>query len=67
MWQPEPGWQPLPEGSGRRPPASWQAEVGGRLVVVKRLVPAHDLVHDEPGLADPRHFAYWRRAADVAL
>ncbi len=28
--------------------------------------PAHDLTHEEPGLADPRHFAYWRRAADVA-
>ena len=65
MWQPEPGWQPLPGGLGPTTAGVWRAEVAGRLVVVKRLVPAPDLAHDEPGLADPRHFAYWRRAADV--
>lgn len=67
MWQPEPGWQPLPGGLGPTTAGVWRAEVGGRLVVVKRLVSAHDLTYEEPGLTDPRHFAYWRRAADVAL
>ena len=57
----------MPGGLGPTTAGVWRAEVGGRPVVVKRLVPAPDLAHDEPGLADPRHFAYWRRAADVAL
>jgi Ser/Thr protein kinase RdoA (MazF antagonist) len=43
----------------------WLAVEADRDVVVKRLVPpsAHDLLE----LADPRHFAYWRREADVML
>ena len=43
----------------------WRAEIGGRPVVVKRLAPS--IGSEEAGTDDPRHFAYWRRAADVAL
>ncbi|GAA2118678.1 phosphotransferase [Nocardioides bigeumensis] len=65
MWQPEPGWQPLPGGLGPSTAGVWRATIRGRQVAVKRLVPPSD-VHDEPGLDDPTHFAYWRRAAEVA-
>jgi hypothetical protein len=42
----------------------WRTSIGDRAVVVKRLAaPAH---YDPPELSDPRHFAYWRREADVA-
>ena len=41
------------------------ARVGDRPVVVKRLAaPARTT---RPELSDPRHFAYWRRAADVVI
>ena len=63
MWQPEPGWHPLPGGSGTSTVGVWRTVLGGRPVVVKRLA-APDRAR--PGeLGDPRHFAYWRRAADV--
>jgi hypothetical protein len=65
MWQPEPGWQPLPGGLGPSTAGVWRATVDGRQVAVKRLVPPDD-PYDEPGLTDPRHFAFWRRAAEVA-
>ena len=65
MWQPEPGWQPLPGGTGTSTlgrlarPASAAQEV-----VVKRLLaPAAD---DPAALSQPRHAAYWRREADAA-
>jgi hypothetical protein len=43
----------------------WSATESGQQVVIKRLeAPAHG----DPGeLSQPRHFAYWRRASDVAL
>ena len=63
MWQPEPGWYPLPGGSGTSTVGVWRTVLGGRPVVVKRLGAPSD---EDPGeLSDPRHFAYWRRAADV--
>ncbi len=63
MWQPEPGWHPLPGGTGTSTVGVWRTVLGGRPVVVKRLgAPAE---HDPAELSDPRHFAYWRRAADV--
>ncbi len=65
MWHPEPGWQPLPGGSGPSTYGVWRATQGGRDVVVKRLTAPGP--HDPPELTDPRHFAWWRRAADVAL
>ena len=37
--------------------------LGDQPVVVKRL--AAPAEHDPAELSDPRHFAYWRRAADV--
>jgi hypothetical protein len=41
----------------------WRASIADRAVVIKRLAaPAH---YDPPELSDPRHFAYWRREADV--
>jgi len=62
MWQPEPAWQALPGGRGPSTAGVWRAELGGRPVVVKRLdrPPASETL-------DPRHFAWWRRDADVAL
>lgn len=64
MWEPEPGWHPLPGGSGVSTVGVWRTVLGERAVVVKRL--AAPTEHDPPELSDPRHFAYWRRAADVA-
>ena len=63
MWQPEPGWHPLPGGTGTSTVGVWRTVLGGRPVVVKRL--ARPGPHDPAELSDPRHFAYWRRAADV--
>lgn len=65
MWQPEPGWHPLPGGTGISTAGVWRTVLGGRPVVVKRL--AAPTEHDPPELTDPRHFAYWRRAADVVI
>ncbi|MFJ9391434.1 phosphotransferase [Nocardioides sp. NPDC101246] len=66
MWQPDPGWLVLPGGTGPSTLGVWRTAVGEdqEPVVVKRL--------GRPGTYDPaelgrrRHFAYWRRAADVA-
>ena len=63
MWQPEPGWHPLPGGLGASTVGVWRTVVGDKPVVVKRL--AAPLEHDPGELSNPRHFAYWRRAADV--
>jgi hypothetical protein len=65
MWQPEPGWHPLPGGSGPSTLGVWRAVLGEQAVAVKRLVAPRE--HDPAELSDPRHFAYWRRPADVAL
>jgi len=42
----------------------WRTALGDRAVVVKRL--ARPGEGDPESLSDPRHFAYWRRSADVA-
>ncbi|MBJ7359271.1 phosphotransferase [Nocardioides sp.] len=63
MWQPEPGWVALRNGTGTSTVGVWRTVLGGRPVVVKRLGAPSE--HDPPELSDPRHFAYWRRAADV--
>ena len=63
MWQPEPGWHALPGGSGTSTIGVWRTVLGGRPVVIKRL--GAPTVHDPRELDDPRHFAYWRRPADV--
>ncbi len=63
MWQPEPGWHALPGGSGASTVGVWRTVLGDQPVVVKRLSrPGGD---DPSELTNPRHFAYWRRAADV--
>lgn len=64
MWQPEPGWQPLP-GAGPATVGVWSATHRGREVVVKRLRSPDP--HDAPGALVPGDVNYWRRAADVAL
>lgn len=60
MWQPEPGWERLPGGLGTSTVGVWL--VGDQ--VVKRL--QAPLPGDPGELSQPRHFAWWRRAADVA-
>jgi hypothetical protein len=64
MWQPEPGWQPLP-GAGPATVGVWSSSHQGRDVVVKRLRCPDP--HDSPSALLPRDVNYWRRAADVAL
>lgn len=64
MWQPEPGWLVLPGGTGPSTVGVWRAALGERAVVIKRLAPPTE--YDDAAYSDPRHFAYWRRAADVA-
>src|SRR4051812_22651659 len=63
MWQPEPGWLALPGGSGASTVGVWRTVLGDQPVVVKRL--SAPVEGDPPELVDPRHFAYWRRPADV--
>ncbi len=63
MWQPESGWLALRSGTGTSTVGVWRTVLGGRAVAVKRL--AAPTEHDPPELSDPRHFAYWRRPADV--
>jgi hypothetical protein len=64
MWQPEPGWLALPGGTGTSTVGVWRGVVGDLPVAIKRIgAPG---AHDPAELSDPRHFAYWRRAADVA-
>ncbi|MEU4601525.1 hypothetical protein AB0F43_00975 [Kribbella sp. NPDC023972] len=53
-WQPSPDWRPLTAGTGQSTGGVWLTDDGE---VVKRLV---------PGVADPRHHAYWERQALVA-
>jgi hypothetical protein len=64
MWQPEPGWLALPGGTGTSTVGVWRGLIGDRPVSIKRI--AAPGPHDPAELSDPRHFAYWRRAADVA-
>ena len=64
MWQPEPGWHPMPGGTGTSTAGVWRTSLGDQAVVIKRLAAPTPL--DPPELSDPRHFAYWRREADVA-
>ena len=64
MWEPDPAWHPLVGGTGASTVGVWRTDSEGRPLVVKRLgSPTRD---DPPELADPHHFAYWRREADVA-
>lgn len=63
MWQPDPGWERLPGGPSGQ--GVWRVDDGGTGRVVKRLV--RPAAHEEAHLLDPRHVAWWRRAADAAL
>ena len=63
MWEPEPDWHPLPGGTGTSTVGVWRTALGDQPVVVKRL--GGPVPGDPPELSDPRHFAYWRREADV--
>ncbi|CAN5429447.1 hypothetical protein BH09ACT12_BH09ACT12_02050 [soil metagenome] len=63
MWEPEPGWVALPRGAGTSTVGVWRAAAGDNPVVIKRL--AAPSRHDPDQLSEPRHFAYWRREADV--
>ena len=63
MWQPQPGWVALRGGSGGSTLGVWRTVLGDQAVVVKRLAAPTEA--DPPELSSPRHFAYWRRPADV--
>ncbi|MCY7394694.1 MAG: aminoglycoside phosphotransferase family protein [Nocardioides sp.] len=64
MWQAEPGWHPLPGGTGTSTVGVWRTVLAGRPVVIKRLAaPAPD---DPVELSDPHHVGYWKRPALVA-
>jgi len=63
-WQPEPGWLSVPGGTGPSTVGIWRTESDGQPLAVKRL--ARPGPHDPVELGDRRHFAYWRREADVA-
>ena len=63
-WQPDPAWLEVPGGAGPSTLGVWRAAMGDRAVVIKRLIPPD--VYGDDALTDSRHFAYWRRAADVA-
>lgn len=63
MWEPETGWHSLPGGTGTSTVGVWRTVLGDRPMAVKRL--ARPVPGDPSELSDPRHVAYWRRAADV--
>ncbi|MGA8257072.1 MAG: phosphotransferase, partial [Nocardioides sp.] len=63
MWEPEPEWLALPGGAGPSTLGVWRAALGDQPVVIKRL--AAPGLDDPVQFSDPRHFAYWRREADV--
>ncbi|GAA5149438.1 hypothetical protein GCM10023340_24710 [Nocardioides marinquilinus] len=63
MWEPEPGWHPLPGGLGASTVGVWRTARGDDPLVVKRV--AAPVAGDPPELSDPTHHAYWRREADV--
>jgi hypothetical protein len=63
MWEPEPGWHPLPGGGGISTVGVWRTVLGDQPVAVKRL--SAPVPGDPYELTEPRHFAYWRRSADV--
>ena len=55
MWQPEPGWHPLPGGTGTSTVGVWRTVLGDQPVIVKRLAAPQE--GDPAELSDPRHFA----------
>ncbi|WP_299055270.1 phosphotransferase [uncultured Nocardioides sp.] len=63
MWQPDPRWEPLGQGSSPSCLGAWLAHEEGAVVVTRLLAPGPD---DPPEYGDPGHPAYWRRAAEVA-
>ena len=65
MWQPEPGWYQVPGSAGASTVGVWRTAIADVPVAVKRLGAPMDGDPDE--LREPRHFAYWRRCADVEV
>lgn len=63
VWAPDPSWQPVTGGTAGA--GIWLAETGRRPLVVKRLTAPEG--GDPAELSEPRHAAWWRREADVAL
>lgn len=59
-WLPDPSWEPLPGGLGPSTVGVWRA---GDQVVKRLCAPGED---DPAELTDRRHFAWWRRPAEVA-
>jgi hypothetical protein len=65
MWEPDPGWHPVTGGTGTSTVGVWRTEHEGQALVVKRI--AAPAPTDPSEYAEPHHFAYWRREADVAI
>lgn len=63
VWQPDPSWQPVAGGTAGA--GVWLAETNQRSLVVKRLTAPER--GDPTAHSQPRHAAWWRREADVAL
>lgn len=59
-WRPDPSWEPMPGGLGPSTVGVWRA---GDQVVKRLAAPTED---DPSELSDRRHFAWWRRPAEVA-
>lgn len=64
MWEPDPGWTPVPAGRGSLTVGTWRVEDDAGEWLVKRVaVPGAD---DPPVLRRVDHPAYWRREVEVA-
>ena len=63
MWQPQPGWHPLPSGTSMSTIGVWRAVVGDEPVAVKRpsiTLTAPWKMHAEPASPEPP-IASWHR------
>lgn len=64
MWEPDPGWTPVPAGRGSLTVGTWRArDAAGDWLVKRVAVPQPD---DPPVLRRPDHPAYWRREVELA-
>lgn len=64
MWEPDPGWTPVPAGRGSLTVGTWRVhDHAGEWLVKRVAVPGPD---DPPVLRRLDHPAYWRREIELA-